>query len=176
LSARMSQIVYDLLKYSRLGIPHEELEQVNIVDALRTVCDDLQIDIHTVNAQIRVNQMPTIRARRFHIEQLFKNLIANALKYKRAEPVIIAIAAREEGPEWVISVNDNGIGIPDKDQRRIFNMLERLHSHSQYSGNGIGLALCKKIMEIYDGRIWVESELGVGSTFNCAFPAEMINK
>jgi light-regulated signal transduction histidine kinase (bacteriophytochrome) len=108
--------------------------------------------------------------RSVHLQQIFQNLIGNAIKYRSAEPPRIHISAQEKGKTWVFSVQDNGIGIDSAYKERIFGIFKRLHTADKYSGTGIGLAICKRIVERYQGRIWVESEPAAGATFFFTIP------
>ena len=120
---------------------------------------------------IQREELPTLRMAPVHARQLFQNLIGNALKYSSERVPEIHISARRERELWTISVHDNGIGIDGEHTERIFGMFKRLHPVSRYSGTGMGLAICKKIVERYGGRIWVESQPGKGSTFSFSLPA-----
>jgi two-component system, chemotaxis family, sensor kinase Cph1 len=115
--------------------------------------------------------LPIVVADRVHLVQLFQNLIGNAIKFRGSEPPRIAISTEKQGEEWAFSVSDNGIGIAPEHRDFIFRMFQRLHTRAEYPGNGVGLAICKKIVEQHGGRIWVESELGRGSNFRFTFPA-----
>jgi light-regulated signal transduction histidine kinase (bacteriophytochrome) len=105
-----------------------------------------------------------------HLRQVFQNLISNALKYRNSEPPQIRIHVQEKGLFWCFSVQDNGIGIDPRYKEKIFGLFKRLHHHQSYSGTGIGLAICQRVVERYGGRIWVESELGKGATFHFTVP------
>jgi light-regulated signal transduction histidine kinase (bacteriophytochrome) len=116
--------------------------------------------------------LPVLRMHEVHVRQLFQNLIGNSLKYRRETTLHIHVSARQEKSMWVLSVGDNGIGIDPQYGKQIFGLFKRLHGGGKYSGSGIGLAICHKIVERYGGRIWVESELGKGSTFLFAVPGD----
>ncbi len=105
-----------------------------------------------------------------HAQQIFQNLIGSALKYRSEAPPVVHVGARRDGDEWTFSVKDNGIGIDPKYQAQVFGLFKRLHSVAEYTGTGIGLAICKKLVERYGGRIWVESQEGEGSTFFFSIP------
>jgi len=109
--------------------------------------------------------LPTVMADYLQLGQLFQNLIANAIKFHGSEAPRVHISAKQKNDEWVLSVNDNGIGIAPEHVERVFIIFQRLHGRGDYPGTGIGLAICKKIVERHGGRIWVESEIGKGSTF-----------
>ena len=106
-----------------------------------------------------------------HLEQVFQNLVGNAIKYRREEPLHIRLTARREDKHWLFCVEDNGIGIALEYRKAIFGIFKRLHTNQAYSGTGMGLAICQRIVERYHGRIWVESELGCGSKFLFTIPA-----
>jgi chemotaxis family two-component system sensor kinase Cph1 len=130
---------------------------------------NLQLAIESTGARITFDALPTIHMDETQLIQLLQNLISNAIKYRRSVPPEIHISAREAGPEWIFSMRDNGIGIDMKYADQIFAVFKRLHGRD-YPGTGVGLAVCKKIVERRGGRIWVESVLGEGSTFYFAIP------
>jgi light-regulated signal transduction histidine kinase (bacteriophytochrome) len=111
------------------------------------------------------DRLPVIRVDQVHLEQIFQNLIGNALKYRGESAAKVHVAAALDGTEWTFRVADNGIGIDPQYSERIFGIFKRLHTAEEYPGTGIGLAICQKLVQRYGGRIWVESELGRGSTF-----------
>ena len=117
------------------------------------------------SAAITYDPLPAVRVREVHLQQIFQNLVSNAIKYRSAQPPCIHIGAVQKGGGWEFSVQDNGIGIEPRYKDQVFGLFKRLHSRSRYSGTGLGLAICKKLVERYGGRIWVESQLGAGSTF-----------
>jgi light-regulated signal transduction histidine kinase (bacteriophytochrome) len=122
-------------------------------------------------AGIESDLLPTIPADSTEMSHLFQNLIGNAIKFHGSEPPRVHISAKQDGPFWVFSVSDNGIGIEKEHQERIFLMFERLHDRARYPGTGIGLAICKRIVDRMSGQIWVESEVSKGSTFHFTVPA-----
>lgn len=162
---RMSTLVKALLDYSRLG-RNKKLQSVDCQKLIKNVIEDLQKSIESSGAIISIGKMPMLMAYEIEMSQVFQNLITNAIKFKSKETVPkIAINAKMENNCWLFSISDNGIGIDSKHHSRIFEIFQRLHSGQEIEGNGIGLANCKKIIELHQGEIWVESELGKGASF-----------
>lgn len=170
-SARMRNLIRDLLEYSRVGRRREPLAPVNCNAVVQTVLANLQPAIVEQRGRVTVDPLPVVLGDATELTQLFQNLIANALKFHGPEPPEVHVSAREEQGQWVFSVRDNGIGIHPKDFQRIFVIFQRLHTAEEYPGTGIGLALCRKIVERHGGRIWVESAPGRGSTFFFTLPS-----
>ncbi|MFC6763866.1 MEDS domain-containing protein [Natrinema soli] len=169
---RMREMVTDLLAFSRVEQADGAFEQVECDAILDRVLDDLQVKIEENNAEITVQSLPTVVGERSQLEQLFSNLVSNALKYRRDDPPEVDIRVENRSDCWEFSVADNGIGIdPDKTDR-IFEVFKRLHQNNEYPGTGIGLSLCQKIAENHGGDIWVESEPGEGSTFFVTLPKQ----
>jgi PAS domain S-box-containing protein len=176
---RLNSLVDDLVKYA-FSATKDETEKVDLNKILKDVLDDLEIVITENKAEIEFGELPEIYASKVQMRQLFANLISNAIKYsKRNVPPKINITSKihtnensgSEAEKWyVISVADSGIGMDKMHLNKIFTIFQRLHLRTEYSGNGIGLAICKKIMENHHGKIDVESELGQGSTFYLHFP------
>lgn len=165
-AGRMRQLIRDVLKYSQVDGAVGNATLIDSGVALTRAVDNLAINIIKAGASVTWDRLPEVYADSGQLTQVFQNLVQNAIIYRRADPLCIHIAAvRRRGNEWLISVKDNGIGIGTKDTQRIFNLFQRLHGHDRYPGNGIGLAMCKKIIERNGGRIWVESKPGEGSTF-----------
>lgn len=163
---RMQTLVKDLLDYSRTGrnIKREELD-LNLL--IENIVHDLDQVITDTGAQIQIEKLPTIHAAESDIRQLFQNLIGNAIKYQGLDSVpAISVKAEAKNEGWVFSVADNGIGIKSSHQERVFQIFQRLHTSEEFEGTGIGLAMCKKIVEQYNGQIWVDSTPGEGSTFS----------
>ena len=162
---RMSLLVHALLDYSRLG-RDKQLVPVDCNELLNNVIADLHTVITASSATIDVTEMPELNAYETELGQLFQNLITNAIKFqnKDVQPEI-TIRSEKVDEKWQFSVSDNGIGIAPTHFRRIFDIFQRLHTDKEYQGNGIGLANCKKIVELHQGQIWVESTLGKGTTF-----------
>lgn len=168
---RMQKLLDNLLEYSLLGKNIKDNSEVDLNDKMKKVTQNLIVLIQETNAKITYSNMPTIVASVTQMSQLFQNLIANALKFRKpnVEPVI-DIGCMENPNEYLFAISDNGIGIKKEDQERVFTLFTRLHSHTQYEGTGIGLATCKKILTNLNGKIWVSSTEGVGTTFYFTIP------
>ena len=164
-SNRMMELTKGLLEYSRIGVERKlDLVDCNLI--LSTIINDLDIKIRESNATIEFEDLPTINGYGQELHVLFQNLISNALKFRKKDrSLLISISAQREIGRWLFKVSDNGIGIPEKDMDEIFVIFKRLHDRTEIEGNGIGLAHCKKIVELHGGSIWVESTFGQGSTF-----------
>jgi light-regulated signal transduction histidine kinase (bacteriophytochrome) len=168
---RMSQLVDSLLEYSCVAdAAGESPVPVPFHQTLQTTLANLSGSIADNEAVITYDRLPNIMGKEIHFAQLLQNLIGNALKYRGPESPRIHVAAKEDENAWVFSVSDNGQGIAPAYREQIFELFARLHGH-EYPGAGIGLATCKKVVERYGGRIWVESEVGRGSTFFFTLPA-----
>jgi light-regulated signal transduction histidine kinase (bacteriophytochrome) len=148
------------------------LVPANLGGPLNVALQNLQFSIREAKARVTSDALPTLRVDEGQLAQLFQNLIANALKFRKQSPPHIHIGARAEKGRWVIWVRDNGIGIDPQYFERIFQVFQRLHTRKKYPGTGIGLAICKKIVERHGGTIWVESQPGQGSTFYLSLPGE----
>jgi PAS domain S-box-containing protein len=169
-ASQMQRLINDLLKYSRVGTHGKTLEPTNCNIVITHAISNLSKTIKEADAIINIDHLPTISADYTQLVQLFQNLIGNAIKYHGKKQPEILIRATNKGDNWLFSVRDNGIGI-DKDYiDKIFVIFQRLHNKSQYPGMGIGLSICKKIVERHGGRIWVESKPGQGSTFYFTIP------
>src|SRR5579872_843236 len=165
-ATRMETLLEDLLAYAQASsIPDEIPDAINARDPLDAALENLAGSIQDCRAQIEIGEMPLVRIRPGHLQQLFQNLVGNAIKYKTAAPPHVRVAARTEDGRWVFSVQDNGIGIAEQYKETIFGIFKRLHTNQAYSGTGMGLAICQRVVERYRGRIWVESQPGRGSTF-----------
>ena len=169
-ATRMQIMIQDLLTYSRLGRNEIALKPTNLDKVLKQVIEDLSIAIEENNAQIFWQKLPTVLANTSEMIQLFQNLISNGIKFHSQAAPIININAQLQGDKWLISFQDNGIGINPKFAERIFVLFQRLHSRNKYPGTGIGLAVCRKIIEHHGGEIWLESEVGKGTTFYFTLP------
>ena len=169
-ATRMEQLITDLLAFSRLSTEGRAFVPVNLEAPLNTALHTLQFSIRKANATVTCDPLPTVRVDESQMVQLFQNLIANALKFHSEDPLQIHIGARMEEGRWVVWVRDNGIGIEPQYFERIFQVFQRLHTRKTYPGTGIGLAICKKIVERHGGKIWVESQPGQGATFFFSIP------
>jgi light-regulated signal transduction histidine kinase (bacteriophytochrome) len=167
---RMHELINGLLAYSRVGTHGTPFEATDSGMILGSVLSNLQVALEESNAQVSYGQLPTVWADGMQLAQLFQNLISNAIKFRGEQAPEIQIEAGRQGDHWRFSVRDNGIGIEPAYGNRIFLIFQRLHTRDEYPGTGIGLAICKRIVERHGGRIWVESELGEGSTFHFTIP------
>jgi PAS domain S-box-containing protein len=167
---RMQNLINDLLTFSRVGTRGKALISTSAEDALEEAMSNLQIAIEESRASITHAALPQVKGDPTQLVQLFQNLLSNAIKFRGLEPPRIHVGVRQEGDEWIVSVCDNGIGIDAKFADRIFVIFQRLHDRNSYPGTGIGLAICKRIIQRHGGRIWVESEPGQGATFYFTLP------
>ena len=167
---RQRTMIQALLNYSRLGRNDSPKVSIDLATVVENVLEDLSLPIAEAQAKVTVSDLPTVQASATQMAQLFLNLIGNGIKFQGEAPPRIWIEAQLQAEEWLISVQDNGIGIKPLYAERIFQIFQRLHSHSKYPGTGIGLAICRKIVENHDGHIWVVSEPGQGSTFYLTLP------
>ena len=171
-ATRMEQLITDLLAFSRLSTEGRTFVAGRTWGRRSSMAlHNLQFSIRTANAAVTSDPLPTLPVDESQIVQLFQNLIANALKFRSERPPQIHIGARAEEGRWVLWVRDNGIGIDPQYFERIFQVFQRLHTRKNYPGTGIGLAICKKIVERHGGKIWVESQPGQGATFYFSIPA-----
>ena len=168
---RMQGLIQDLLAYSRAGTDEKVLRSISGEDALQEALANLRAPIEASGAVVTHDAMPTITTDETQLAQVFQNLVGNAIKYRGVEVPQVHVSARKNGGnEWIFSVRDNGLGIAPQYFERIFVLFQRLHGREEFEGTGIGLAICKKIVERLGGRIWVESQLKKGSTFSFALP------
>lgn len=171
-ASTLNQLVRDLLSYTQvLGDANDQTASADLGDAVRAVSFALREQIQCANARIACANSPLLAIKRVHLEQVLQNLISNALKYRSQREPVIAIEAHRNGNCWQVRVSDNGIGIPPDHHERVFEPFSRLTARSQASGTGLGLALCRRIVDRSGGRIWVESEPGKGSSFYFTIPA-----
>jgi two-component system sensor histidine kinase/response regulator len=167
---RMQKLIDDLLAYSRLGSQAKPFQATNCATIVKDAIHSVRAAVEENGAQITCGKLPTVMGDPVQLTHLFHNLIANAIKFRRSQPPRVHIDAEDTGESWCFSVRDEGIGIAPEYFERIFVMFQRLHSRSTYPGTGIGLALCKRIVEHHHGRIWVESVPGKGSVFKFTLP------
>ena len=167
---RMQRLINDLLEFSRVSTRGKQLEPVDANEVLGTVRANLSAAIEDAGALVTNEELPTLMADPTQLGQLLQNLVGNAIKFSGAESPRVHVAACERNGEWVFMVKDNGIGIDPEYFVRIFVIFQRLHATADYPGTGIGLAVCKRIVERHRGRIWVESEPGNGATFSFSIP------
>ncbi len=167
----METLVRDLLAYTRAGQFEEPAEQADANDALQAALSALSGAMTEARAHVSSDPLPAVQVRATHLQQLFQNLIGNAIKYRSPDRVPeVHVAAKRQKIHWDFTVSDNGIGIEPEYKEKIFGLFKRLHTSDEYSGTGIGLAICQRIIDGYRGRIWVESEPGTGSTFHFTLP------
>src|SRR5258708_15211963 len=161
----MQKLVQDLLAFSRVGRQGTELRNTDCKTVVAAALQNLEGALQESGAMVKHDQLPVVMADGSQLTQVFQNLIGNAIKFRGSAPPVIQISAEMVAKEWMISVTDNGIGIAPEHVENVFVIFRRLHTREEYSGNGIGLSICKKIVERHGGRIWVESEPGHGSSF-----------
>jgi PAS domain S-box-containing protein len=169
---RMQTLINDLLALSRVGTRGKPLTLTSCEEAIEEAIANLQIAIQESAAVITHATLPPVQGDPTQLVQLFQNLLGNALKFRGPEPPCIHVSVRHAAHEWVFAVCDNGIGIDPKFADRIFVIFQRLHDRSSYPGTGIGLAICKRIIQRHGGRIWVESQTGEGATFYFTLPSK----
>jgi chemotaxis family two-component system sensor kinase Cph1 len=168
---RMQALIQDLLSYSRITSSGRPFIRLDLHKALGEAVANLQTMIIDTGAMVTNDDLPTVKADRIQLVQVFQNLVWNAIKFRKEEPPRVHIWGEREGSEWIISVQDNGIGIDPQYFDRLFVIFKRLHGRQEYPGTGIGLALCKQIITRHGGRIWVESAPGEGATFRFTMKA-----
>lgn len=170
-AARMRQLIIDLLAYAKVGRNDQAFTVVSLEAVLRQVLANLELPIQESHVTITNEPLPIVWAAKTQMVQLFQNLLSNAIKFRNQTNPQIHITARQDETQWIIQITDNGIGIDPKLSEKIFVIFQRLHTRQEYPGTGIGLAICKKIVQNHGGTIGVESEPGVGSTFTFTLPA-----
>ncbi|MCL7488444.1 MAG: PAS domain S-box protein [Desulfobulbaceae bacterium] len=174
-ASHMQGLLQDLLLFSRLGGGSLTVQAVSLEAVVQKTMMNLQRAIEENGAEIQISSLPTVDADETQLMHVFQNLIANAIKFHGENPPRVHISAERKNSEWIICVRDNGIGINPQYAERIFLIFQRLHRRGEYAGTGIGLAICRKIVERHGGRIWVESAPGQGASFYFALPAEEEN-
>jgi light-regulated signal transduction histidine kinase (bacteriophytochrome) len=172
-TTRMEQLILDVLAYCRVGSQRTAIGMVNLNVLLSTVLDNLKTAIAESGATVTHDSLPTVGVNETEFLQVFQNLISNAVKYHGKERPRVHIGGTRRPQDWLFSVQDNGIGIDPRYADRIFEIFQRLHARDEYSGTGVGLAICKKIVHSHGGRIWVESQLGHGATFYFTLPGPL---
>jgi signal transduction histidine kinase len=169
---RMQTLIQDVLKLSRVGHLEVEPRATECLAVVEQALKNLQATIQDSRAVVSWDALPMVIADPSQLSQVFQNLIGNAIKFHGSDAPLIHIHAERQGPEWVISVSDNGIGIPAENRQDIFAIFRRLHTRAEYAGNGIGLAICKKIIERHGGKLWIEAQAKPGCCFKFTVPAE----
>jgi len=169
-ATRMQTLIGDLLNYSRVGTRGKPFQPVNCEAILERVLVSLKLAMSESGTTVSHDPLPAVIGDELQLGQLFQNLLANAIKFHGEGPPLIHISAERNGNAWTFSIRDNGIGIAPEHTERIFLIFQRLHSREEYPGTGIGLAVCKKIVERHGGRIWVNSQPGNGATFLFTIP------
>jgi PAS domain S-box-containing protein len=169
-ATRMQELLDDLLEYCRVGTHGKEFRPVDCGEVLARALANLKIAVEESGAAVTHDPLPVVPGDAPQLVQLFQNLLANALKFRGPEPPRVHVAARRRGEGWLFAVRDNGIGIDPDQAGRLFLIFQRLHTRQEYPGTGVGLAICKKIVERHHGRIWVESRAGKGSVFSFTLP------
>jgi PAS domain S-box-containing protein len=170
-ATRMRQLIHDLLDYSQFAWRQSEFTTVCCDEAFRASLDNLRTAIEETGAQVTSDPLPTLSGDPRSLQQLFQNLLGNALKFHGQDRPRIHVSVESREDQWLFAVRDNGIGIEPQFQERIFTVFQRLHTKEKYPGTGIGLAICKRIVERHQGKIWVASTPGQGSTFYFTLPA-----
>ena len=172
-ATRMQDLIKDLLELARAGSRAVTPQRFDLAELVETVCSELGPAIEESGARIELGSLPHVTADRSQVQQLLQNLLANAIKFRKGPGPSISVRSEEVPREWILIVEDDGIGIDEKHAERIFEVFSRLHSRKEFPGTGIGLAICRRIAERHGGRIWVESSPGAGSTFRVAFPRSL---
>ena len=168
--ARMQTLIRDLLSYSRVDARSGPFKRIPFLDIVNDALILLESSIHDSGGQIACGELPIVMGDRSQLVQLMQNLIGNGLAYRSDQPPLIEISAKRSGKDWIFSVRDNGIGIDPKHSEQVFEIFKRLHNQRDKPGTGIGLAVCRRVVNRHGGKIWVESELGHGSTFHFTIP------
>lgn len=167
---RMQKLILDLLHFSRTTRSYSESRSIRVADMVEIAVSNLQAVIQASGAEVKLDPLPTVLSRDTQLAQVFQNLISNAIKFRSERPPVVQIYVERLGEEWIFRVKDNGIGFSKDHAERIFLIFQRLHTWEEYPGTGVGLAICKKIVEAHGGRIWAEAELGRGATFSFTLP------
>jgi len=168
---RLQHMVRDLLAYTRLGTEGQDQTEADAGEALARALDGLRAAVEDSGATITHDPLPLVRVPPAHLQLLFQNLLGNALKYRGDAPPAVHVAAERLPGHWSFSVRDNGIGVPESQRERICGLFKRLHGPEKYPGTGMGLAICRKIVERHGGSIWMEPAPGGGADFRFLLPA-----
>ena len=171
-AGRMRTMIEDLLDYSRVGRGDMEMEATDLTEAVATALENLAISIQESGVEVQIGELPPVSGVPSLLLRLFQNLIGNAIKFRGDRKPVIQIGAEQDGETWKLFVRDNGIGIEPQHLERVFQVFQRLHRRDEYEGSGIGLAVCRKIVERHGGQLWVESVKDEGSTFWLTFPVD----
>ncbi len=166
---RMRRLISDLLKFSRVG-EEVRFQEFPLEDALDDALMNLKRAVEDAGASVSYHELPRVHGDRNLVTQVFQNLIGNAIKFRGEKPMRIEVSVRREEAAWLVSVEDNGIGIDPAHAERIFRIFQRLHGRDDYPGTGVGLAICRRIVERHGGRIWFDSEPGAGTAFRFTLP------
>jgi signal transduction histidine kinase len=169
-ATRMQTLVQDLLEFSRAGSLKNGVSPTDCNAAVEQALVNLHAAVAESGATVKRSPLPVVTANFSQLVQIFQNIIGNALKFHGPDAPLIRIGAEKKAAEWVFSITDNGIGMAPDDRRSIFDVFKRLHTRTEYPGNGIGLSICKKIIELHGGKIWVASQPDRGSTFKFTLP------
>lgn len=169
---RMQALIQDLLRFSRVGRQEIERRKTDCRAVVEQALKNLQAAVQESGAIVNWSALPEVMADASQLAQVFQNLIANAIKFHGPDTPLIQIDSEKKDGEWVLTVSDNGIGIPAESWQDIFVIFRRLHTRTEYSGNGIGLSICKKIIERHGGKIWIEAQAKPGSCFKFTLPTE----
>jgi light-regulated signal transduction histidine kinase (bacteriophytochrome) len=169
-ATQVRRLIDGLLAYSRLGMYPPEFTEVDCTAIVEETLEELVGQIDETGATVTVEGLPVVHGARLELYELFEHLLDNAIKFRAHEPARIRVTATRWNGEWCFSVRDNGIGIHPRQHERVFEIFQHLHSKREYPGMGLGLAICKKVVERHGGRIWVESRPGLGSTFRFTLP------
>jgi signal transduction histidine kinase len=170
-AVRMQTLIQDLMAFSRAGRQETSVTRTDCNQIVKQALGNLQGAIHESGARVTFDALPVVTANMGKLRQIFQNLIGNAIKFRGIEPPVIHIGKERKGNTWIFAVADNGIGIAPENWEIIFAVFRRLHTQTEYSGNGIGLAICKRIVEQAGGKIWVEPQEATGSIFKFTWPA-----
>jgi PAS domain S-box-containing protein len=170
-AAHGSRLVDGLLDLARIGRGNAGQERVELTHLIEDLLDTMRPQIEAAGARVELGPLPTVRGVEGELARVFQNLLANALKFRGDGPCVIEVSAARGPGEWILTVRDNGPGVSDRNRERIFDLFARAHSEDAAPGNGLGLAVCRKVVELHGGRIWIEPAPGCGSAFRLTLPA-----